>query len=371
MRFIKQNIKNIIGWKTNRKIVVFTIDDYGNVRMSSRQALNSLKKSGIRLDMFDRLDALETRQDLEQILEVVSKVRDKNGSHPVLTLFSVPCNINFERMADDNYRAYYYELLPETFAKLSSKDPGSYQGAWDLWLEGMKNGIFVPQFHGREHFNLKVFEEKLQQRDLVLLNSLRNYSNIRIGDTGYPTISYTAAFKFWDIAENERFEHIIEDGLNAFENVFGKRSSYFVAPGTGEHQMLHPHLVKNGIRYLDSPLIKKEHQGFGKHKYIFNYTGRRSKSGIVYMVRNVVFEPAQNNNTDWVNYTIKQIESAFKWKRPAIISSHRVNFSGHIDPHNRKLGVAALQKLLIKVKDKWPDVEFMSADKLGELITHE
>jgi hypothetical protein len=27
------NAKNIIGWKTNRKIIVFSIDDFGNVRV--------------------------------------------------------------------------------------------------------------------------------------------------------------------------------------------------------------------------------------------------------------------------------------------------------------------------------------------------
>ncbi|TLX75673.1 hypothetical protein E9993_08930 [Labilibacter sediminis] len=360
-------MKNIIGWKTNRKIVVFAIDDYGNVRISSQKALKAIKETGVKLNLFDRVDALENRQDLEQTIEAATSVTDKNGNYPVLTLFSVPCNIDFEKMADDNFKNYHYELLTQTFEKRSAEDPHSYEGVWDLWLEGMEKGVFVPQFHGREHFNLKVFEEKLDRKDSLLLTCLKNSSNISL-PTGYSTISYTAAFKFWHIEENKRFKSIIEDGLNAFEEVFGFRSNHFAAPGFGENRIIHPFLKDNGIKFIDNPLINKEHQGKGKFKTILNYTGKKSRSGIRYMVRNVIFEPIQNNHSDWVGYAMKQIDSAFSWKRPAIISSHRVNFVGQVNPQTAKKGIADLKELFRRIKDKWPDVEFMSADKLGELI---
>ena len=86
------------------------------------------------------------------------------------------------------------------------------------------------------------------------------------------------------------------------------------------------------------------------------------------MVRNVVFEPTEDRGIDWIGYTLKQIEIAFRLKRPAIISSHRVNFCGHIDPANREKGLNALKNLLQEIVKKWPDVEFMAADELGELI---
>ena len=63
-----------------------------------------------------------------------------------------------------------------------------------------------------------------------------------------------------------------------------------------------------------------------------------------------------------------QIEAAFRWSRPAIISSHRVNFCGHIDPQNRRTGLDALAKLLRSIVGKWPEVEFVAAHKIGDLI---
>jgi len=86
------------------------------------------------------------------------------------------------------------------------------------------------------------------------------------------------------------------------------------------------------------------------------------------MVRNVVFEPTEDRGIDWVAFTMKQIETAFRWNKPAIISSHRVNFCGHIDPKNREKGLTALKNLLEKIVKKWPDVEFMAADELAETL---
>ena len=92
---------------------------------------------------------------------------------------------------------------------------------------------------------------------------------------------------------------------------------------------------------------------------------------MTYQVRNVVFEPTNEIGFDWVNYSLKQVEAAFRWNRPSIISSHRVNFCGHIDPKNRETGINALKKLLKKIVKKWPDVEFMSSVELGELIAQQ
>ena len=48
LNIIKQNAKNIVGWKTKRKIIVLSVDDYGNVRLASREARKTLDKAGIK-----------------------------------------------------------------------------------------------------------------------------------------------------------------------------------------------------------------------------------------------------------------------------------------------------------------------------------
>jgi hypothetical protein len=363
------NLKNLVGWRTKRKIVVISVDDYGNVRLDSKKAREAMDRQGLKVqNRFDALDTLETRQDLEMLFEALESVMDKNGRHAVFTPFSMPCNINFEKVTEAGFREYHYELLPDTFEKLTEFQPEAYRGTWDLWKEGIGSGLMVPLFHGREHLNLKLFEEKLEKGDQTVLAALENRSYTSIPSDEYSTISAMAAFDFWDFEENGRFHEIIRDGLDAFETVYGYRSDHFNPPGGREHPVIHKTLKECGVRYLDTPWIKNEHQGKGRYKRRMNYTGKKNREGQTYLVRNVVFEPTENRGIDWVTFTMKQIEAAFRWNRPAIISSHRVNFCGHIDEENRKEGIRALRELLKQIVNKWPEVEFMAANELGSLV---
>ena len=365
----KHYLKNALGWRTNRKLLVISVDDYGNVRLDSKAARQRMDKEGLKVhSRFDAYDALETREDLEALYEVLTSVKDRNGNHAVFTPFALPCNVDFEAMRKAGYRDYIYELLPETYRKLSDLQPNAYRGSWDLWKEGIEKGIMVPQFHGREHLNLKVLENKLRAKDPQVLIALDNRSYTSISKSGFPNISYTAAFEFEKKKDNNTFLEIIQDGLEQFNQVYGYPSNHFNPPGGREHTSIHAFLHNKGIEFLDTPLIKSEHQGSGRYKKVLNWTGKKNKLGQVYMVRNVVFEPTASSNPGWFNSTLKQIEAAFYMNRPAIISSHRVNFCGHIDESNRDKGLLALSDLLKKVVEIWPDVEFISSRQLGDII---
>jgi hypothetical protein len=363
------NLKNSIGWKTKRKIVVFSVDDYGNVRLNSEEARAKLAEAGLKVySRFDLLDTLETKQDLEQLYSVLDSVKDKNGRSAVFTTFSLPCNIDFEKMEAEGFQKFHFENLPDTYSKLAKEQPDAYLGAWELWQDGIAKGFLKPQFHGREHLNLFVFTDKLQKKDPELLAALRNKSYTSISDEDYPTMSSTAAFDFWDISELETLKPILSEGLALFEKVYGYKSNYFTPPVYQIHHSLFSTLQENGVQYIDLGLVRKEHQGQNNYTTSLNYIGKQTKEGLTIMVRNVVFEPTEDRGLDWVNFTMKQIARSFRWNKPAIISSHRVNFCGHTDPKNREKGLTALKNLLDEIVKKWPDVEFMSADELAETL---
>lgn len=362
------HIKNISGWKTNRKIAVFSVDDYGNVRLASKKARENLDKAGLKvLSRFDAYDTLETRDDLEALYDVLASVKDKNGKHAVFTPYALSCNINFEAMALDGNERYIYELLPETYRKLSSSDSRSYEGTWDLWKEGINKGFMKPQFHGREHFNLKVFEEKLKKQDKEVLVNLQNRSYTSISSSGYPTIGYTAAFAFQNKGDFPQLQVILSDGVTQFESVFGCKSSTFTPPAQQFPPSLISILQESGIKAIDRPFQHKLHFGNAHYKRQFNVLGKDKKTNTIKLVRNVVFEPT-HGNINHVEKALNQIKAAFSWNKPAVISSHRVNFCGHIDESNRKIGLEGLSTLLFEITRRWPDVEFMAADELGDLI---
>lgn len=367
-RSIIDNLKNIRGWKTNRKIVVISVDDYGNVRLDSKQARENMDKAGLKVHTrFDAYDTLETRQDLEALYKVLTSVKDKHENHAVFTPFALPCNINFEAMAEEGYDQYIPETLPETYAKLEERHSEAYNGAWELWQEGIEKGIMAPQFHGREHLNLKVFEEKLEQRDSEVLTALKNRSYTSISDTNR-FHGYTAAFGFKEKDELEELKPIVHDGLKKFKKVYGYRSISFTAPAQTFNPELELALKDEDVIAIDRPFQHVQFQPDGDNEREWNYTGKMRKSGLRTIVRNVVFEPTHDRGFDWVEHSMDQIAIAFRWNRPANISSHRVNFCGFIDEKNREKGLSELQRLLSSIVQRWTEVEFLSVEDLAGLI---
>ena len=59
---------------------------------------------------------------------------------------------------------------------------------------------------------------------------------------------------------------------------------------------------------------------------------------------------------------------AFAMGKPAIISTHRINYIGGIFPSNRDANLKLLNSILKYLVKKWPEVEFMASDTLGDLI---
>ena len=83
-----------------------------------------------------------------------------------------------------------------------------------------------------------------------------------------------------------------------------------------------------------------------------------------YFVRNGLFEPALNSKIDWVAKCMESIEIAFKWGKPAIIGTHRINFVGQLDKHCRNRNLEMFDQLLSRITAKWKDVAFLSSDNL-------
>ncbi|MDK9708674.1 MAG: hypothetical protein OEL83_16650 [Desulforhopalus sp.] len=363
------NLKNIPGWHTPEKLVVFSVDDYGNVRLDSKTARDRLASKGVGLrGRFDNLDALETQQDLEGLLETLSSVTDSYGRHAVFTPYVLSANPDFEAMAQQG-AGYSYEPLFRTFERLAIDQAGAYKGAWALWQEGVRLGLLKPQFHGREHLNVEVLERKLKANDEALRINIENHSMAGLSDEpSLPGVGFTHGFGLWDSSEITRHREIIADGLQLFEKMFGFRPETFTPPAQKLHPDLYPFVEGQGVRAIDKPLHCVRRLNRDRTVREFNLLGCRRGQGHVSLVRNVVFEPSNDRTFDSVGHALGQVAAAFRWRKPAIISSHRVNFCGHIEEDNRRFGLDALRELLRSFVQRWPDVRFISADELIERI---
>lgn len=368
LRAAFDNIKNLPGWHTRRKLVVFAVDDYANVRLASAAARNKLSAAEVPLNgRFDHLDTLESREDLEALFEVLACVKDCYGQHALLTPYAMAANLNFEAVSGKSTE-YRFEPVTTTFARCAAEDPKAYEGAWTLWQQGMRSNLLAPQFHGREHLNVALIEKKLEARDKVLRANILQKS--LVGLTEEPTmpgVGFTHAFGVVEQADIVHHREIIAEGLVLFKEVYGLRPTTFTPPAQQLHPALYTALEELGVHAVHKPFYTLRRIEAGRTIREVNFLGRRKGQDHVNIVRNVVFEPNALQR-DSVALALRQIEAAFRWGKPAIISSHRVNFCGHIDPANRRAGLDDLKRLLLAIVGRWPEVEFISAAELAQLI---
>lgn len=81
------------------------------------------------------------------------------------------------------------------------------------------------------------------------------------------------------------------------------------------------------------------------------------------------FEPVQKQYSR--AETLFQVDAAFQCGKPAVISSHRINYVGAIDAEHRDRNLKEFQHILKRIVEKHPDAEFISSRKLGKIIRDE
>lgn len=365
-----KNLSNMPGWRTSRKLIVFESDDWGSIRTPSREAYENLQKDGIDLlsdggHLYNKYDSLARGEDLASLFEVLDSVRDGSGRPAVFTPESVVANPDFERIRQSDYRDYFYEPFTETLLSHAR-----CEGSFKLWEEGREKRLFVPQFHGREHLNVALWMRALQAGLSAPLSAFNNRMwGISTADDPRIGLEFQAAFDFNDPDDLSYHKEVLVSGLHLFEDLFGYRASYFVPPNGVISSKLEPVLAQEGIRLLSVSKMHREPLGHGKEKKSFHWMGQQNRSGMTYLTRNCFFEPVEPGR-DWVDSCLYEISSAFKWQKPALISSHRVNYIGALHEQNRDNGLKHLSLLIKQIVNKWPGAEFVTSAELGEIINN-
>lgn len=365
-----RNLSNMPGWRTQRHLVVFESDDWGSIRMPSNEVYNNLLKAGIDLVSdegfrFNKYDSLATTEDLVSLFDVLSSFKDSNGRPAVLTTVTVVANPDFDKILESNFTRYFFEPFTETLTRY----PGC-ENSFRLWNEGIENRLFMPQFHGREHLNVKVWMNALMARHEKAMHAFNNRMwGISIVNDPEIKVEFQAAFDFINPDDLEYHKEVILSGLNLFEKLFGYRATHFVPPNGPFSSKLEPLCRAEGIKYLSASKIQIEPLGYGKIRRRLHWLGQETNSGLTILTRNCIFEPGHPGR-DWVDNCLNDIKIAFRWHKPAVISSHRVNYIGRLYGNNRDNNLKQLRLLLANIMKIWPDVEFLTSVELGELISN-
>ena len=348
--------------KVSEKLLIIESDDWGAIRMPSKEALVAFEKNGFEVDKsIYKVDSLASETDLNSLFDLLLSVKNSNGEHPIFTANSIMANPDFEKIRASDFQKFYFEPFYKTFEKYPE-----HQNNLEIWKKAINEGIFKPQFHGREHLDIIRWLKALQNHDKNLHYSF-NWGATYSGKADY---AFMGAFDWSDPSDIESHKEIIAEGLEIFTNVFGYKSTSFIAPCYNWDPELEPFLAKNGIECLQGVRSQLAPTGIlNKYRPINHFFGEKNKFGSFYNVRNVFFEPSNDLNKDWIDTAMARIQIAFLYNKPAVISTHRINYIGFIDPKNRDNGLMLLKTLLNKVVKKWPEIKFISTDQLSNYIS--
>ncbi|MFT6323711.1 MAG: hypothetical protein ACJA2N_000598 [Salibacteraceae bacterium] len=368
LRAVKRRIFEIPSWRFNKPILVLESDDWGSIRMSSREGRDKLKALGHDIDSnaYQLYDGLETNKDIIQLAKVLNSVKNSTGNSAVFTMNYCAANPDFKKIKESKFNEYHRESFDQTYQVY-----GQAENVIEEVKKGENAGVFEVQFHGTEHLNIKRWMEALQNDNASVRQAfdVGVFSPSIAKETGY-TMEYMDALDYESSIEVKQQVESLEKGLETFIRVWNKKPTSFIAPCYRWSKGIEKFLAKKSIKFIQgqrAQLHPKEEVGYSQKK-IFHYTGQRNKLGQIYTVRNVIFEPTLHGPEQALLMAKKQIQLAFRLKVPAIVSTHRINYTSRLDQQNGRNGVSSLKDLLDWVLREYPDVQFLSSSKLGELI---
>jgi hypothetical protein len=232
----------------------------------------------------------------------------------------------------------------------------------------MEASLIRPQFHGREHLNVDDWMNDLRNdcTETRLAFDQDYYGHTRA--TSSRRRDYLAAYWPESPKHLEEIQEIVGEGLEMFKEVFGFASRSFIACNYALPKDLESTLLSKGVGLLQGARGQPAPTATGEVSIRRSFTGQRNSLGQLYSVRNVMFEPFEDQSKDWVASALAEIRESFFWRRPAIVQTHRVNYVSGMDAGNRDRNLGLLHKLLKNILKTWPDVEFLSSDRLLSLM---
>jgi hypothetical protein len=228
MSIVSEQLFGIIGKSIKQKIIVIESDDWGLVRMPSKQAFQNLKNSGIQVDScpYNVNDSLENLEDISRLDDFCKKFRDKNGNFLKITANFIMANPDFESIKSSSFQRYSYNRIDETYIE--------HQGNLDTLYsikEAYQNGTFIPQLHGREHLQVNHWLRALRNGNNETLLAFQN------GIFGHPSvygkssgIHFLSAFHISNKEDLEFTSNAVLDAAIIFEETFGFKFTTFIAP---------------------------------------------------------------------------------------------------------------------------------------------
>lgn len=343
-----RRLRSWADWRCQEPVIVFESDDWG---MERRECGEFIRNFAVPGDWAD--EETETADDLEHLYRVLERHRDPEGRSASFTANFVVANPDFDGIARDRFVRYYDRPI------------GQNDQLKKHWVDGFQRGVFLPQYHGRSHFSTEAWLRDL--RDGIpgarLMFDRRYHGGLSLvrGEDW----RYHSEYICWSTGEeqpNDELRSWLDGGLRFFHDVFGFSPRSTIATHYILTQAMANAWSAAGGEFVQGTNYRIMRGPEGRLRSLSHTLGERSPEGLLLMGRNVKFDPRPQRSQHGVKFAFREIKRCFESQVPAVIDTHRINFTGRWGSQS----IEALDSLLCALRPYRP--RFLTTVELGEAI---
>jgi len=292
---------------------------------------------------------------LGEIVRLLAHFSDRDGHPPVMTLGIVLASADGAMIKSSG--GYQRQLI-------STQTHGPLL---DTISSGTVREMFAVQLHGMEHFWPPALMAA-SEGDESVRSWLDRAPDACTEDLPSPLQSRWVDASVLPARTLNRADvrRAVKEEVAAFQDIFGCTPGVVVPPTFVWNEMVEQDWAAAGIGVIVTPGRRYETRdesgnpaGTGNPMH----NGQAGEHGIVYMVRDVYFEPL-------LGHTAAQAKDALALKvklgRPALFETHRFNFLGTDEEQGQSL--EQLKNLLQGALITWPSLAFLSTGKLARIL---
>jgi len=298
---------------------------------------------------------LEQASALRRIAGILSEFADCDGRRPVMTLGMVLAAADGKKiLSSGSYQR----------RKISAHTHGPLLSAIS---SGVETHVFSIQLHGMEHFWPPALVSASKTDNAVMAWLDRGWEAVT-EDLPPPLQSRWVDGSILPAGrlDPQIVQQAVQEEVDAFDDIFGSPPSVVVPPTFIWNEDVESAWAKAGVAVVVTPghrFETRDEEGNPAASGAIIYNGQTTETDLVYLVRDVYFEPAFGHTAI---QAVEALLSKTRLGRPTLFETHRFNFLG--TEEKNRLALTELERLLQIAVDECPHLAFLSSRELAVIL---
>jgi hypothetical protein len=330
---------------SNVKMILLHSDDWGLAGWTpTRDVAVTLGYDTMPFPIFGYgMSRQENESDLDALFSMLMSFRDGAALPPIVQANYIVASINYKALAETG--ALSFCELPQL------PEPWESGDIIRKAREGIAAGVWWPEFHGYTHCNASRIEATVGSSQVK-----------RALELGCPPFRDPEAYLEYKSSIN-----FIREGLDRFEELFGRMAISTVPPNCIIGYRSLWELIRHGVRIFQAPEQWVPLDWFTKcFAYALRISARVQPflwllpvSGVR---RDVEFEPSQNRTAP-LSSVIWHLET----HNVVCICTHRCNYADNLNPAEGPTNIEGLGSLIGSLLERYPGAVFLTDDEFVQL----